>query len=124
MNEEENLKKETVEVSEINSVDCQEKFCEEDCGLEDTGNIINKITFFKSLGAIIIDQLSVVCLSAVCIFLLTAILYTFGYKIVGSYYIVFISTYVLVSILYPAVMEACIGNTLGRILCKLKIVKI
>ena len=125
MNEEENLKEETVEVSGIDNADCQEKLCEEECQLEGAGKIINKITFFKSLEAIVLDQLIIFILSAVCILLLSLILNVIGFYILSSYYIAFLLiAYVFVSILYPAIMEACIGNTLGRIICKLKIVKI
>jgi hypothetical protein len=135
MNEEESLKgeenlkeetsgEETVEVVQSNNMDCEEKPCADDCTAECKGAVINKITFFKSLEMIAIDQIIIFILSAVGILLLSLILNIFGYFILSSYYIVFLFiAYVSISILYPVIMEACIGNTLGRKICKLKIFK-
>lgn len=124
MNEEENLKEETVEVIQSDNVDFHEKPCEEECCVECKGETVNKIDFLKSLGAICIDQIIVFILSAACVVLLNLILYMFGFFILSSYYIVFLfACYVVISIIYPAVMEATIGNTLGRKICNLKIFK-
>jgi hypothetical protein len=122
--ETENVETETMEMDESKNVDCQEKECDEDCCRECTGEVNTKINILKSLEAICIDQIIIFILSAVGTVLLNLILFVFGYSILNPYYIVFVLiVYVPLSILYPFIMEACIGNTLGRKICKLKISK-
>ena len=124
MNEEKNVKDENVEMSGSNDVDCQEKPCEEGCCVESKEEVINKITFLNSIEAIFLDQISIAIVSAVAIALLIAILNMAGYRILNTYYLFFaLIAYIAISILYPAIMEACIGNTLGRKICKLKVFK-
>jgi len=111
----------TTEVIKRNDV---EKKLEEDCHIECKRKINNKITFFKSLEAIVIDQISIFILSLICLLLFSLIVSIFGYFILSSYYIVFLFiAYVSISILYPVIMEACIGNTIGRKICNLKILE-
>ena len=126
MNEEENLKVETSQEENLGEETTEmTQNSEKECCLECTEETTDKGTFLNSLSAIIVDQVCIATISAVGIFLLIAILNIFGYRILSSYYVVFLFiTYVLISIIYPVIMEASTGNTLGRKVCKLKVFKI
>lgn len=78
-----------------------------------------KNSFLKNLGAVIVDQVIIAAISMLLVLIFNGILYAFGAFILKEYYGTFLLVaYIIVSILYTAIMDTTAGRTFGKKLVK------
>jgi cation transport ATPase len=111
---EENIQKNDEEVNEIEEI--KEEQPESSVEIKQTAEkkVATKSPFLKSLLATVVDEVIIGIISVALLYLTDFILRAAGYFISGKISMLFI-IFVVVSILYPIIMECSKkGNTIGR----------